>query len=51
MATFRSFEEIDAWQKARELVKKVYAITKARAFSQDYGLKDQIQRASISAMA
>lgn len=51
MATFRSFEEIDAWQKARELVKKVYAITKERAFSQDYGLKDQIRRASISAMA
>ena len=51
MATFRSVEEIDAWRKARELVKKVYAITKKSAFSKDYGLRDQIRRASISTMS
>ena len=51
MATFRSVEEIDAWRKARELVKKVIAITKKSAFSKDYGLKDQIRRASISTMS
>lgn len=51
MATFRSVEEIDAWRKARELVKKVYAITKKSAFSKDYGPKDQIRRASISTMS
>ena len=51
MATFHSVEEIDAWQKARELVKKVYAITKKNAFSKDYGLKDRIRRASLSTMS
>lgn len=51
MTTFRSVEEIDAWRKARELVKQVYAITKKSAFSKDYGLKDQIRRASISTMS
>ena len=51
MATFRSVEEIDAWRKARELVKKVYAITKKDVFSKDYGLNDQIRRASISTMS
>ncbi len=51
MATFRSVEEIDAWRKARELVKNVYEMTKKSAFSKDYGLKDQIRRASISTMS
>jgi len=51
MATFRSVEEIDAWRKTRELVRQVYAITKKSAFSKDYGLKDQIRRASISTMS
>ncbi len=51
MATFRSVEEIDAWRKARELVKNVYEMTKKSAFSKDYGLKDQIRRASTSTMS
>jgi len=48
MAVFKTFEEINAWQNARELVKDVYAMTGSGDFSKDYGLKDQIQRASIS---
>ena len=48
MAVFKTFEEINAWQNARELVKDVYAMTGSGEFSKDYGLKDQIQRASIS---
>ena len=48
MAAFKTFEEINAWQNARVLVKDVYAMTRNGAFNHDYGLKDQIQRAAIS---
>ena len=44
------FEDIEAWQVARELTNKVYGITKQSSFSKDYGLKDQIQRAVTSIM-
>lgn len=29
MATFKTFEEIDAWKKARELAKRIYAVSGA----------------------
>ena len=48
MAVFGSFEDIEAWQKGRELVKKIYTVTARGDFAKDFGLKDQIQRASIS---
>jgi four helix bundle protein len=48
MAVFKTFEEINAWQRARVLVKEVYAMTGRGDFSRDYGLKDQIQRAAVS---
>jgi len=51
MATFRSFEEIDAWQKARVLVSELYLVTDRAPFSKDFGLKDQIRRASISVLS
>lgn len=51
MATFQRFEDIVAWQKARELSKKVYSVSAKGKFSGDYGLKDQIRRASVSAMS
>jgi len=51
MATFRSFEEIDAWQKARVLVSELYSVTDRAPFSKDFGLKDQIRRASISVLS
>lgn len=44
------FEDIEGWQMARELTKMVYEITKKGDFARDYGLKDQIQRASGSIM-
>jgi len=44
------FEDIKAWQLARELTQKIYRLTKGSKFSRDYGLKDQIQRAAGSAM-
>ena len=45
------FEDIKAWQEARELTRKIYALTRISAFCHDYGLADQIRRASISIMA
>ena len=48
MAAFKTFEEINAWQNARVLVKDVYSMTRSGDFSKDYGLKDQIQRAAVS---
>ena len=51
MATFKKFEDIRAWQKARLLTSKVYNITGTVRFAQDFGLRNQIQRASVSVMA
>ena len=51
MAKFNKFEEIQAWQKAKELTLLIYRITSDDNFSKDYGLKDQIRRASVSIMA
>jgi len=45
------FEDLIAWQKARELVVSVYALTREGDFSKDFGLRDQIQRASVSIMS
>jgi four helix bundle protein len=51
MATFESFEEIEAWQKARELTRGIYAVSSKGPFSKDFGLRDQIRRASVSIMS
>lgn len=51
MAKIEKFEDIQAWQCAREVVKDVYEITKGPVFSKDYGLRDQIRRAAVSAMS
>lgn len=45
------FEDIESWKLARELTNEIYRITKLNNFSKDFGLKDQIQRASVSIMA
>ncbi len=51
MATIRRFEEIEAWQTARELTTLVYRLSSVGKFERDYGLKDQIRRASVSVMS
>jgi four helix bundle protein len=47
----RSFEQLIAWQKARELTKNIYLLTATERFSRDFGLRDQIQRAAVSIMS
>jgi four helix bundle protein len=51
MASIRTFVDLDAWKTARELTKLVYLATRGAAFAKDFGLRDQIRRASISIMA
>ncbi len=45
------FEDIQAWQAARELSQLVYQLTSKDTFSRDFGLRDQIRAAAISVMA
>lgn len=51
MSGIYRFEDLIAWQKARLLAKAVYEVTGERLFARDFGLRDQIQRASVSAMS
>ena len=51
MAKFNKFEEIIAWQKARDITLQVYRTTSNGHFAKDYRLRDQIRRASVSIMA
>ncbi|MEO5859311.1 MAG: four helix bundle protein [Pyrinomonadaceae bacterium] len=51
MATFRKFEDILAWQKARKVTRSVYRLTTEGSFSKDFELRSQIRRASVSIMA
>jgi four helix bundle protein len=44
------FEDIEAWQLAREMTRKIYRLTKKSAFARDIGLTQQIRDASGSAM-
>ncbi|HHT9138090.1 MAG TPA: four helix bundle protein [Candidatus Wunengus sp. YC60] len=45
------FEDLEVWKAARVLTNKIYGITKDVAFSKDFGLRDQIRRASVSIMS
>jgi four helix bundle protein len=51
MPTFQKFEDIEAWQKARELTREIYRISSDGVFSRDFGLRDQMRRASVSVMS
>lgn len=46
MATY--YKELIVWQKAIELVKLVYSLTKSFPESETYGLASQMRRAAVS---
>ncbi len=50
-ASVRRFEDLVAWQKARQLTHAIYEVTRPRPFARDTGLTGQIQRSSVSIMA
>ena len=51
MAGITRFEEIEAWKASRQLTNMIYKLTEQGKFARDYGLKDQIRRASVSIMS
>ncbi|MCW1967603.1 MAG: four helix bundle protein [Anaerolineae bacterium] len=51
MAKVERFEDLIAWQKARELTQSIYQATREDAFAKDFGLRNQIQRATVSIMS
>lgn len=51
MATIRRFEEIEAWQKARELTREIYSSSNSGRFARDFGLRDHIREAATSIMS
>ncbi len=51
MPTITRFEDIEAWQTARELTRQIYELTGHGQFAGDFGLRDQMRRASVSIMS
>jgi four helix bundle protein len=47
----KTFEDLIVWQRAKELTKLIYSSTSNGSFQKDFGMKDQIQRASVSVMS
>jgi len=45
-----SFEDLEAWKSARELVRAIYLSFRRPPAARDFGLRDQVQRAAVSAM-
>jgi len=51
MTRAERFEDLIAWQLARELTRDVYDVTRSREFGRDWALASQMQRAAVSIMA
>lgn len=51
MPTIESFEETTVWKDARKLTKLIYGHSSGGTFSRDFGLHDQMRRASVSIMS
>jgi len=51
MSKIERFEELIAWQKARELTAAIYRMSRQGSFAKDFGLCGQIQRAAVSTMS
>jgi four helix bundle protein len=51
MAKIKRFEDLEAWKIARELTRLIYSISSSGEFARDFGLRDQIRRASVSVLS
>lgn len=47
----KSFEDLNVFEESRMLTKQIYQLTNSKQFNKDYGLREQIRRASISIMS
>ena len=45
------FEDLEIWKEARHLTQTIYRLTTTENFSKDFGLRDQIRRATVSIMS
>jgi four helix bundle protein len=50
MSSVQQFEDLEIWQKARDLAKEINSIAQNSPLNKDYALKDQIQRSAGSVM-
>jgi four helix bundle protein len=50
MAGIKHFEDVRAWQEARQLTRQIYKLCDSGSFAKDFGLRDQIRRAAVSSM-
>ena len=50
MATIKRFEDLEIWQTARELAKKVKRLTETELFSKDFRFRNQINASAGSVM-
>ncbi len=46
-----TFEQLIAWQKARNLAREIDKMTKEPPFARDFALAGQLQRSAVSVMA
>ena len=46
-----TFEDLESWQKARRVVRKIYSLTRDEMLRRDFGISGQIQRAGVSVMS
>jgi four helix bundle protein len=51
MRGVKHFEDLEVWQKAREMAREIYACGGAGGFARDFGLRDQIRRAAVSVVS
>ena len=51
MVTIKKFEQLEVWQTSRTLTRRIYEVSRGGRFSQDFGLRDQIRRSSVSVMS
>ena len=51
MTTAKRFEDLEVWQRAKDLTNLIYKYSTEGAFSRDFGLRDQMRRASVSIMS
>ncbi len=51
MTSAKRFEDLEVWQRAKELTNIIYKFSSGGEFTRDYGLRDQMRRAAVSVMS
>lgn len=51
MTTAKRFEDLEVWQRAKELTNLIYSFSSSGTFARDFGLRDQMRRAAMSVMS